>query len=186
VPGISLTYASRAATVATVGSDGRITAVAGGDAWIIASTPATADSVFVIVPRSPTAPVIRTDVTSFATRLGDTLFVNVALDTRTTTVGAASLAAELSLQSGSLAFLYSVPTSSPAPVVSISSSGLLRISIGSATGMTGSIRVLSLKIVGRAASTVGWLNLFALDVSDIDGNNLTAQSSSTRLPFVIR
>lgn len=186
VPGISLTYTSRATTVATVGSDGRITAVAGGDAWIVASTLATADSIFVIVPRSSTAPIIRTDVTTFATRLADTLFVNVALDTRTSTVGAASLAVEFSLQSGSLGFLYSVPTSSPAPVVSISSSGLLRISVGSANGITGSVRVLSLKIIGRAAGAVGWLNLFALDVSDIDGNSLTAQSSSTRLPFMIR
>src|SRR5207249_928452 len=33
VPGISLTFTSRASTIATVGSDGRITAVAGGDAW---------------------------------------------------------------------------------------------------------------------------------------------------------
>jgi len=186
VPGISLTYTSRATTVATVGSDGRITAVAGGDAWIVASTPATADSVFVIVPRSATAPILRTDVTTFATHLADTLFVNVALDTRTSTVGAASLAVEFSLQSGSLGFLYSVPTTSPAPVVSISSSGLLRISVGSASGITGSVRVLSLKIIGRSAGAVGWLNLFALDVSDIDGNSLTAQSSSTRLPFVIR
>ena len=186
VPGISLTYTSRATTVATVGSDGRISAVAGGDAWIVASTPATADSVFVIVPRSATAPILRTDVTTFATRLADTLFVNVALDTRTSTVGAASLAVEFSLQSGSLGFLYSVPTTSPAPVVSISSSGLLRISVGSASGITGSVRVLSLKIIGRSAGAVGWLNLFALDVSDIDGNSLTAQSSSTRLPFVIR
>jgi len=101
-------------------------------------------------------------------------------------VGAASLAVEFSLQSGSLGFLYSVPTTSPAPVVSISSSGLLRISVGSASGITGSVRVLSLKIIGRSAGAVGWLNLFALDVSDIDGNSLTAQSSSTRLPFVIR
>jgi len=186
VPGISLTYTSRARTVATVGSDGRITAVAGGDAWIVASTQATADSVFVIVPRSATAPILRTDVTTFATRLADTLFVNVALDTRTSTVGAASLAVEFSLQSGSLGFLYSVPTTSPAPVVSISSTGLLRISVGSASGITGSVRVLSLKIIGRSAGAVGWLNLFALDVSDIDGNSLTAQSSSTRLPFVIR
>src|SRR5512143_197306 len=82
VPDISLTFTSRASTVATVGADGRITAVGGGDAWIVASTPATSDSVFVIVPRSPTAPVIRSDATTFTARLGDTLFVNVIFDTR--------------------------------------------------------------------------------------------------------
>jgi hypothetical protein len=185
VTGISLTFTSRATTVATVGADGRITAVAGGDAWIVASTPATSDSVFVIVPRSPTAPVIRSDATNFAARVGDTLFVNVVFDARSASVGAAELAVELSLQSGSLTFFYTVPTSAPVPLVNVSG-GVLRISVGSATGMNGNVRVLNLKIIGRTVNTIGWLNLYALDVSDVDGNSLTAQSSSTRLPFVIR
>jgi hypothetical protein len=186
VAGISLTFTSRAPTVATVGAAGRITAVAGGDAWIVASTPATNDSVFVIVPRSPTAPVIRSDATNFAARVGDTLFVNVVFDARAASVGAAELAVELSLQSGSLSFFYTVPTSAPVPLVNVSASGLLRISVGSATGMNGNVRVLNLKIIGRTVNTIGWLNLYALDVSDVDGNSLTAQTSSTRVPFVIR
>jgi hypothetical protein len=184
--GVIPTFTSRASTVATVGSDGRITAVGGGDAWIVAGTSATADSVFVVVPRSATAPVIRSEATTFVTRLGDTLFANVIFDTRTTTVGAASLAVEVSLLSGSLSFSFSAPTSTPTPVVNISPTNVMRISVASATGMTGSIRVLNLKIVGRSINTVGWLNFFALDVSDVDGSSLTAQSSSTRLPFVIR
>jgi hypothetical protein len=184
--GVTPTFTSRASTVATVGSDGRITAVGGGDAWIVAGTSATADSVFVVVPRSATAPVIRSEATTFVTRLGDTLFANVIFDTRTTTVGAASLAVEVSLLSGSLSFSFSAPTSTPTPVVNISPTNVMRISVASATGMTGSIRVLNLKIVGRSINTVGWLNFFALDVSDVDGSSLTAQSSSTRLPFVIR
>jgi hypothetical protein len=186
VAGISLTFTSRAPTVATVGADGRVTAVAGGDVWIVASSPATSDSVFVIVPRSPTAPVIRSDATTFAARVGDTLFVNVVFDARSANVGAAELAVELSLQSGSLSFFYAVPTSPPVPLVNVSGSGLLRISVGSATGMNGNVRLLNLKIIGRTVNTIGWLNLYALDVSDTDGNSLTAQSSSTRVPFVIR
>jgi hypothetical protein len=70
--------------------------------------------------------------------------------------------------------------------VNVSASGLLRISVGSATGMNGNVRLLNLKIIGRTVNTIGWVNLYALDVSDIDGNSLTAQSSSTRVPFVIR
>jgi hypothetical protein len=186
VAGISLTFTSRAPTVATVGVDGRINAVAGGDAWIVASTPATSDSVFVIVPRSPTAPVIRSDATTFTARVGDTLFVNVVFDARSASVGAAELAVEVSLQSGSLSFFYTVPTTPPVPLVNVSASGLLRISVGSATGMNGNVRLLNLKIIGRTVNTIGWVNLYALDVSDIDGNSLTAQSSSTRVPFVIR
>jgi hypothetical protein len=52
--------------------------------------------------------------------------------------------------------------------------------------MNGNVRLLNLKIIGRTVNTIGWVNLYALDVSDIDGNSLTAQSSSTRVPFVIR
>jgi hypothetical protein len=186
VSGISLTFTSRAPTVATVASDGRITAVGGGDAWIVASTPATSDSIFIIVPRSPTAPVIRTDATTFTAHVGDTLFVNVVFDARAASVGAAELAVEFSLQSGSLSFFYLVPTTTPVPVVNVSASGLVRISVGAAAGMTGSVPVLNLKFVGRSTNTIGWLNLYALDVSDVNGNSLTAQSSSTRVPFVIR
>jgi hypothetical protein len=184
--GVTPTFTSRANTVATVSSDGKITAVGGGDAWIVASTSATADSVFVVVPQSATAPVIRSEATTFVTRLGDTLFANVVFDTRTTTVGAASLAVEISLLSGSLSFSFSAPASTPTPIVNISPTNVIHISVASATGMTGSIRVLNLKIIGRSINTAGWLNFFALDVSDVNGSSLTAQSSSTRLPFVIR
>jgi len=186
VPGISPGFTSRASTVATVGSDGKITAVAGGDAWIVASTAATSDSVFVIVPRSASAPILRTDATSFATRLADTVFVNVVLDARASTVGAASLAVELILESGSISFLYAVPAGPPAPVVGTVGNGVIRVSVGSANGMTGVVQVLKLKFVGRTTNTVGWVNLFALDVSGVDGTSMTTQSTSTRLPFVIR
>lgn len=186
VPGISPTFASRATTVATVGSDGRITAIAGGDAWIVASTPATSDSVFVIVPRSVTAPILRSDATTYAARLGDTLFMSVIFDPRATTVGAAALAVEITLQSGSLSYSYAVPTSTPPPVVSSPATGLIRISLGAANGMTGSVTVLNLRLIGRTVNTTGWLHLYALDVSGVDGTSLTTQSTSTRLPFVIR
>lgn len=185
VPGISPSFTSRASTVATVGSDGKITAVAGGDAWIVASTSATSDSVFVIVPRSATAPILRSNATTFTARVGDTLFANVVLDTRGSTVGAASLAVEIAIQSGSLTFFYGVPAGNPAPVVS-NQGGVIRISVGSANGLTGVVPVLNFKFVGRATNTTGWLNLFALDVSGVDGTSMTTQSTSTRLPFVIR
>jgi hypothetical protein len=185
VPGISPTFTSRATTVARVAADGKITAVAGGDAWIVASTALTSDSVFVIVPRSASAPIVRSDATTFTARLGDTLFANVVLDTRASTVGAASLAVEITVQSGSLTFFYSVPAGNPAPIVS-NQGGVIRISLGSANGMTGVVPVLNFKILARSANTVGWLNLFALDVSGVDGTSMTAQSTSTRLPYVIR
>lgn len=186
VPGISLTFTSRASTVATVAADGRITAVGGGDAWIVASTPAVSDSVFVIVPRSPSAPLMRTDATTFASRVGDTLTIDIVFDPRSTVVGAASLAVDLSLEAGSITYLYNIPSGTPPPIVNIPAAGLWRISVASANGITSSVPVLNLKIIGRTAGTRGWLTLYALDVSGIDGTNLTAQASSIRLPLVIR
>jgi hypothetical protein len=186
VTGISPSFTSRATTVATVGPDGKITAVGGGDAWIVANAGAANDSVFVIVPRSTSAPILRSDVTNYAGRVGDTVFVNIVFDTRGSTVGAASLAVEIALQSGSLTFLYTVPAGNPAPVVSSPTGGVIRISIGSANGFTGVVPALNLKFIGRTTNTTGWFNLFALDVSGVDGSSMTTQSTSTRLPFVIR
>jgi hypothetical protein len=179
-----VTFASRATTVATVESDGRITAVAGGDAWVVASAGGSFDSVFVVVPRSASAPVLRTDATTYTARVGDTLFANVILDPRSTPIGAAELAVQINV-GGPLTFVYGVPTAAPAPVVSLSS-GLFRISLGAANGITSSVLVLRLKLIGRATTTVGWLTLFALDVSGVDGGDLTPQTTSTRLPVIFR
>ena len=186
VPGVELTFTSRATSVATVGADGRITARSAGDAWITVSSASTSDSVFVVVPRSTSGPLLRSNVTTWSTRIGDTLFASIFLDTRTTTVGAASLAVEIQLISGSLSFLYSAATGSPAPVVNMSTSGVLRISIGAANGMTGSVGLVNLKLISRTPGTVGWLGLYALDVSAVDGTNITSQATSTRVPFVIQ
>lgn len=186
VKNVPLTFASRASSVATVGSDGRITAVAGGDAWIVANTPSSSDSVFVVVPRSASAPVLLTDATNSTAKLGDTLLVHVIFDARTTQVGAASLAVELVGLSGSLTYVYNVPTGNPAPVVNASNFGVVRISLGAATGFSGPVQVLTMKIYARTANSTGWLNLYVLDASAVDGTSLTAQSSSTRIPVIIR
>ncbi len=183
---VPATFISRASTVATVSSSGVITAVSGGDAWIVANAPASSDSVFVVVPRSPSAPRLITDVTNSTVKLGDTLFVTVVFDARSVSVGAASLAVELLQNSGSYNYFYSVPASTPAPVVNGSTNALIRISLGAATGFTGAVQVLKLELVGRSANTTGWVNLFVLGVSAVDGTDLTAQTSSTRIPLIIR
>lgn len=184
---VPVTFASRASTVATVTPDGHITAIGGGDAWIVASTPSTADSVFVIVPRSKTDPVLRTDATNFTAKAGDTVFVTVVFDARSTVVGAASLVVQDLVESGSFTGSYDVPSSTPAPIVHVvESPELLRISLGAASGFTGPVPVLRFWFVGHASPSVVWLLLTALDVSGVDGGNLTAQTTSTRLPLVIR
>ncbi|MEP6622067.1 MAG: hypothetical protein ABJE47_22280 [bacterium] len=181
-----LTFVSRAASVATVGTDGRITGVGGGDAWIVGSSPSSRDSVFVIVPRLPNGPVFRTDVGNSTARAGDTLFLNVVLDTRGVSVGAATLVVGVTLETGAVTALHALPATAVLPVVNVTQGPVYRISVGAANGMTGSVQLLQLKIVGRVSPTLGWLTLTALDVAGIDGSNLTTQTSSTRIPLVYR
>jgi hypothetical protein len=177
-----ITFRSSAASVATVAADGRITARTPGDAWIVASSVTSADSVFVIVPQSATSPVIRSTLTSYAGRIADTIYATVVLDTRGTTVGAAVAGVDISVNS---TFLYNTPTGAPTPVVSLTTSNVFRIAVGSPTGMTGTVSLLNLRIVPRATG-VFWIYFYALDLSGIDGSNLTPLASSTRIPIIVR
>lgn len=182
--GVPVTYVSRSSSVATVGTDGRITARAEGDAWIVASTPASTDSLFVVVPRTPAGPLLRTNITTWQHRTNDTVFVTVVLDTRGGAVGGAALAVDVDIPG--ISFQFSAPAGPPAPVVNFTTSGVVRISVAAASGMTGAIPVLNLKLLGRTAGIVGFLRLYAVDVSGVDGRDLTPQTTSTRLPIVIR
>jgi uncharacterized protein YjdB len=183
LPGIPRTFTSRATSVATVAADGRITAVAAGEAWVVLGTPLSSDSIFVIVPGSATGPLLRTNVTTWSARVADTIFVTVFLDPRGTPVGAASLAVSIAVVPVTAVII--IPAGPPTPVVSLAGS-TFRISVGAATGITSAVPVLSLKIIGRTSGTTGFLSLTALDVSAVDGTDLTPLTTSTRLPIVIK
>jgi len=86
------TFVSRATTVATVDAQGTITSVGPGQVWIAASAPGwNADSVYVIVPRNSTGPLLRTDLTTFNVKAGSTVVINVMIDTRSTPIGGTEL-----------------------------------------------------------------------------------------------
>jgi hypothetical protein len=188
VSGISVTTASRSPSVATVTADGKITAKSAGDAWVVALSDFSSDSIFVIVAASKTSPIVRTDLTTYLTKIGDTAVFNIVLDTRGTTVGAARLDADIS-------FLPVVPgtaivtaaSGSPAPVFTYSPfvDGVVHMSIVNATGFTGVVNLVTVKVVSRNAGGA-LIFLYALDVSGIDGSNLTSQTQSTRVPVVFR
>ena len=187
VAGVPLTYASRASGVATVAANGTITARGPGDAWVAVTSIGTKDSVFVIVPTSPAAGVVRSTMTTWSLQLADTAFVNVVLDTRGLTVGSALFAVGVQTQPSVFSSIQVfLPSGPPAPIINVSSPGVLRVSVSSATGMTGTIGLVSFKIVGRASGVAGWLTFTALDVSAVDGTDMTAQIASTRLPLVIK
>jgi hypothetical protein len=192
VANVALTFTSRATSVVTVGTDGRVTAVGEGDAWVVVTSEVSNDSIFVIVPRANSGPLVRSNITTWFTRLGDTLSGTMFLDTRSTTIGAASLVLAVQPISGSFSFFsVAAAAGSPSPVLSLSSTSqtggqLVRIVIGSATGMSGMIPLVTFRIAGRTAGTSGLISLSALDVSGVDASVLTPNSTSTRFPYVFR
>ena len=182
VSGITVTTASRSPSVASVATDGKVTAKTAGDAWVVALSDFSSDSIFVIVAASKTSPIVRTNLTTYLTKIGDTAVVNVVLDTRGATVGSARIDADISFLPGTVTFVPAVGP--PAPVFSVSS-GVIHMSIANATGMTGVVNLVTIRVVSRNAAS-GLLFLYALDVSGVDGSSLTAQTQSTRVPVVIR
>jgi hypothetical protein len=185
--GVPVTYTSRSSSVATVTAAGSITARTAGDAWIVAATAASTDSIFVIVPRSATAPIIRTTSTTWVGKARDTTLVTVVLDGRGTTIGAASISIGVQMYPQVFTnFLYTIPAGPPVPTVSIYTPDVIRVALGTAAGTSGTLTVLNLKLVGASAGASGWLTLQALDVSGIDGTDLTSQTTSTRLPIVLK
>jgi hypothetical protein len=127
--------------------------------------------------------VLRSAVTTWSQRVGDTITVNAILDPRGTPIGAAALAVDVSLAPVTL--IFSTPAGPPAPIVNFTS-GVFRISVGSANGIGSALQVLNLRVVGRATGIVGYVYLYMLDVSAVDGSNITALTTSTRVPIVIR
>jgi hypothetical protein len=182
VSGITVTTASRSPSVAGVAADGKITAKTAGDAWVVALSDFSSDSIFVIVAASKTSPIVRTTLTTYLTKIGDTAVVNVVLDTRGKTIGSARIDADISFLPGTVTFAPAVGP--PAPVFSVSS-GVIHMSIADATGMTGVVNLVTIKVVSRSAASA-LLFLYALDVSGIDGSSLTGQTQSTRVPVVFR
>src|SRR5262249_28284552 len=130
VPGIALTFTSRSSGVATVASDGKITARAPGDGWVVVTSVGLPDSIFVIVPGSTTTPVVRSPIATWQLRVGDTAFVNVVLDTRGATVGSGLFAVAVQTQPSVFSsILFSTPAGPPTPVVNNSTAGVLRVTV---------------------------------------------------------
>lgn len=142
---VPVQYISRSTTVATVSAGGTITGRSGGQTWIVASTTHSTgarDSLFVNVTRT-TGPLLRADVSRFVYARAVDFSVTLYLDTRGATVGAADLIFNWPSNLGTPALLRlngSVPGVNGSPVItSDAGSGTTRISIASATGLTGVI-----------------------------------------------
>jgi Bacterial Ig-like domain (group 2) len=181
------TFVSRATTVATVNAQGTITGVGEGQVWVVATAPGWAsDSVYVIVPRTATGPVLRTDLTTFNVAMGSTIVFDVILDTRSTPIGGT----EFSFGITTTPVLFTDGTysliGSPTPVVSNPQLGVLRVSLASGGRLTGELAILRLELTVRTANTSGFLTLTLIDLVSPTGADLMPVSTSTRIPIIVQ
>jgi hypothetical protein len=188
VPVGTVTYASRATSVATVDAQGKITAVGEGTTWVAVQGLASADSVFIVVPRSATGPVFRSDLTTYLVKAGDVTFVNVLIDTRSTPVGAATVAVGYTTATSVFGFnmTYTIGTGPPVPVATSPTSGVIRVSVASATPLTGQIALLRLRVVTSTAGQSGVITLTVTDIVGPDGTDLMSLTTSTRIPIIVQ
>ncbi|HEY8831435.1 MAG TPA: Ig-like domain-containing protein, partial [Gemmatimonadaceae bacterium] len=181
------TFVSRATTVATVDAQGTITSVGAGQVWIAASAPGwNADSVYVIVPRNSTGPLLRTDLTTFNVKAGSTVVINVMIDTRSTPIGGTELTVGFTTVPTIFTGGSYTATGSPAPVISNLQAGLLRVSLASGSPLTGQLPFLQLSLNTGNANASGFLTLTFIDLVAPDGTDLIPVATSMRIPIIIQ
>ena len=188
----TVTFASRSPAIATVDATGKITAVAPGQAWIVAaSTQANADSVQVIVPRA-SGIIVRTDLTNYRYRIGDTITVKIQIDTRGATLSAATVTFSWPVYTGSngafnaLLYLDVNTTGSPlAPVVVVDQAiNVMRLTGASVAGVTGVVDLATVRFRVRQAGVFP-LYVNAIELLGTDLSNLLATSTSTQYPLSV-
>ncbi|MEP7001960.1 MAG: Ig-like domain-containing protein [bacterium] len=188
VPVGTVTFSSRATSVATVNAQGKITAVAEGTTWVVVQGLNAADSVFVIVPRGTAGPVFRSDLTTYLVKAGDVTFVNVYIDTRLTPVGAATVAVGYTTSTPvfNSTVTYTSAAGPPVPVATSPTAGVIRVSVASATPLTGQVALLRLRVSTPGAGLSGVITLTVTDIVAPDGTDLLSLATSTRIPIIVQ
>jgi uncharacterized protein YjdB len=188
------TFVSRATSVATVNAQGTITGVGEGHDWVAVTAPGFApDSVYVIVPRNSTGPLLRSDLTNFNVQAGATIVVNVILDTRSTPIGGAELSVGFTTNPSVFTNVNVAGTGSPAPLITSVQEGVFRVSLASGSPLTGQLSFLKLTFTAPNTSGVdllsnrsGFLTFTLLDIVDPAGVDLLPVSTSTRIPVIVK
>lgn len=189
LPQVPIVYSSVNANAASVRPTGSITGVAGGSSWVRAfgaGSPNIRDSVYITVPRDPTAPVVTTtQIAPIPVRNGVTAGFDIVLDTRTTTVGAATI-------------LVGIPNEL---VASVNAQGLvgnvtlgldpglntLRISLAAPSGLSGIVPIVRVTIT--SAAPLGFLfnreiTINPYEMYDTNLQNLAPRSTGVNIPLV--
>lgn len=188
------TFVSRATSVSTVDGQGTITGVGEGQGWVTVTAPGFApDSVYVIVPRNSTAPLLRGDLTNFNVQAGATTVVNVILDTRSTPIGGAELSVGFTTNPSVFTSVNVVGTGSPAPLITSVQVGVFRVSLASGSPLSGQLAFLRFTFTAPVTSGIellsnrsGFLTFTLLDLVDPAGADLLPVSTSTRIPVIVK
>ena len=188
LPGVPLVYNSVSSAVATVRSTGVITGVAGGSTWVRAfgaGAPSILDSVYVTVPRDPTAPVVSTtQIAPITVRAGVTAGFDVVLDTRNETVGAATILMGMPPE-----FVNNINwQGSQGTIISFDSRfNTLRISLVAASGLKGIFTIARVTITSGAPESF-FLNreivITPLEMVDVSLRDLAPRSTGVNIPLV--
>jgi hypothetical protein len=187
----TVTYASRLPGTATVDATGKVTAVAAGQAWVVAnSTQNNADSVMVIVPRA-SGLILRTDLTKYSYKRGDTITVHIQIDTRGAMLGAATVTFAWPEyvgvgQFGSLALIDINTTASPmSPVTTVDPVvNVVRINGASVAGATGVVELATVRLrVVTAGINTFYVN--AIELLGTDFSDLLPTATATQYPVIV-
>ena len=179
-------FVSRATSVATVDAQGTITAVGEGQVWIAATAAGwVADSVYVIVPRTSTGPVLRTDLTTFNVKQATTLVINVILDTRSMPIGGTEFTVGFTTVPTIFTGGTYASTGSPAPVITNLQAGLLRVSLASGNPLSGQLPILQLSLTTGTSNASGFVTLTFIDLVSPTGTDLIPVATSMRVPIIV-
>src|SRR6266446_985803 len=187
------TFIRRATSVATVDGQGTITGVGEGQGWVAVMASGFApDSVYVIVPRNSTGPLLRGDLTNFNVQAGTTIVVNVILDTRSTPVGGAELSVGYTTNPVVFQSISILGTGSPSPLITSVQQGVFRVSLASGSPLSGQLTFLKFTFTAPITSGAellstrsGFLTFTLLDLVDPAGADLLPISTSTRIPVIV-
>ncbi len=190
----AVTFTSRATSVATVNGQGTITGVGEGQSWVAVTAPGFApDSVYVIVPRNSTGPLLRGDLTNFNVQAGTTIVVNVILDTRSTPIGGAELSVGYTTNPVVFQSISILGTGSPSPLITSVQQGVFRVSLASGSPLSGQLSILKFTFTAPITSGIellsnrsGFLTFTLLDLVDPAGADLLPVSTSTRIPVIVK
>ena len=188
VVSVPIVYVSGNAIVATVSSAGTITARSPGAAWIRAfgaGTPQFADSVYVTVTRDATGPVISTSrLVPIAVRDGQAQSFDVIIDTRGTTVGAATILVGFPPE-----LIKQISwNGSPGTQIGFDSGfNALRISVVSAAGLTGAVILVRVNLTPEAFSPLlanRQILVQPIEVVSVSLQDLAPRATGVNIPLI--